>query len=107
MALITAIVMRQEEPEMPDFTIRTDDLERIATACKTSSETLDTEAGALRRHVSELQEALQGIPNIAQADRFEELNRKLAEISEALQESNGFITRIVNEAEQFIGLARS
>ena len=84
-----------------DLILRSEDLRRIASACQASSGRLDEEAATMRSQLNQLEEAIQGIPQRAMADRFQELNQALAQLSKTLEESNTYINNIVTRIEKF------
>lgn len=79
-----------------------EELKRIASACQSSSGRLDEEAGTMRSQLTQLEEAIRGIPQLAMADRFQELNQALAQLSQTLEESNSYITSIAARVEKFV-----
>jgi WXG100 family type VII secretion target len=78
------------------------EIRAIAANCRTSSETMTSEAGNLRTQVDRLHEALQGIPSLAMADHFQELNGVLNRLSQSLDQSNSYLTDVVNRVDDFV-----
>ena len=77
-------------------------LMQIASACQSSSGRLTDEAANMKTQLAELQDAVRGIPQIAQADRFDQLNRMLSQLSQALDESNSYVRSIATRVETFV-----
>lgn len=77
-------------------------LREIASACQSSSGRLTVEADHMKSQLAALEEAVRGIPQIAQADRFDQLNRMLTQLSEALEESNTYVNSIATRVENFV-----
>ena len=77
-------------------------LQQVSSACQASSGRLNEEAANMRSQLAQLQEALQGVPRIAMADRFQQLNSTLAQLSTTLEESDSYIRGIVARVEQFV-----
>lgn len=79
-----------------------EELKRIAGNCQASSGRLDEEATTMRTQLGQLEEAIQGIPQLAMADRFQELNQSLAQLSRTLEESNAYINNIAARVDKFV-----
>src|SRR5574340_372340 len=63
------------------------ELQSIASSCRTSSENMSGEAAKLRAQIDRLHDALQGVPSLAMADHFQELNGVLTRLSRGLDTS--------------------
>lgn len=87
---------------MPSIRIETEDLRTIAASCQTSSENMTTEATNIRNQIANLHQALQGIPQLALADHFDQLNRIFSQVSDALAESNTYLNDVVAKVENFV-----
>lgn len=77
-------------------------LEAIASACTTSSNTMQQEATNMRKQMDEFREALSGISNLALADRFNEWNSLFNKMSQALEESNAYLKNVINSVDDFV-----
>ncbi|MGH2485043.1 MAG: WXG100 family type VII secretion target, partial [Ktedonobacterales bacterium] len=92
----------QEGLTMPSIRIETEDLRTIAASCQTSSENMTTEATNIRTQIANLHQALQGVPQLALADHFDQLNRIFSQVSDALAESNTYLNDVVAKVESFV-----
>ncbi|HEX8733422.1 MAG TPA: hypothetical protein VF725_15340 [Ktedonobacterales bacterium] len=73
----------------------------IEGACRGSSETLDTEAKHLNTQLGKLEEAIRGVPNLAMAEKFEEVQQLLTRLSTSMEEAQTYLTRVRMQAEDF------
>lgn len=75
---------------------------QIANTCKSTSNDLMTQAQTMQTQMNELRNALQGIPRLAMADRFDEWNRLFGQLSTSLQESNSYLNNVVQQVDEFV-----
>ena len=79
-----------------------DRIQSIAQSCKTSSQLMTEESQRMQSQIASLYDALQGIPNLAIADDFQQLNSTLRQLSSALDQGNTYLTDLVNKVTQFV-----
>ena len=84
------------------FTIDRDAIESIAGKCQTSGNNIQTEAANMKTQMEALRNALQGIPNLAMADRFNEWNALFTKMSQSLEESNAYLRQVVQTVDNFV-----
>lgn len=82
--------------------ISPEELQNIASSCRTSSENMTGEAANIRGQIERLHEALQGIPHLALADHFNDLNRIFSQVSDELEQCNSYLNDVVNKVENFV-----
>jgi uncharacterized protein YukE len=87
---------------MGAININPEEISSIASACRTSGETISGEAAKMRSQVANLRTALQGIPRIAVAEDLENLDGLLSRVSEALRQSDVYLRDVVNKVDAFV-----
>jgi len=74
----------------------------IASKCQTSGTTIQEQASLMKQYMDELQAALAGIPRLSMADRFAEWNTQFARLSQSLEESNRYLSGVVQTVDNFV-----
>ena len=74
----------------------------IANTCQRTSQELMTQASTMQNQMQQLREALQGIPRLAMADRFDEWNQMFTKLSSSLSESNAYLNKVVQQVDEFV-----
>ena len=82
--------------------INPQELQAIARSCSNSSQQMTQEATNLKQQIDRLHEALQGIPSLALADNFQELNGVLGRLSDELAKSDAYLRNVVNKVNDFV-----
>ncbi|HKT37975.1 MAG TPA: hypothetical protein VJR48_06350 [Ktedonobacterales bacterium] len=80
-----------------------DALLEIKAACQASSGRLQEESSNMQTQLTNLEQAIQGIPGLAMAEKFEELRQFLVRLSTSLEESQSYLANVVQRAEEFAG----
>jgi WXG100 family type VII secretion target len=75
---------------------------QIANTCQQTSNELMSQAQTMQSQMTQLRDALQGIPRLSMADRFDEWNQMFNKLSTSLGESNTYLQNLVRQVDEFV-----
>jgi len=78
----------------------------IASACQKSGETIQAEAANMNSQMMALEQAIQGDFPVGLEDKFVQWKALFAQLSEALTESNTFLTGVATSVDEMIARLR-
>lgn len=87
---------------MPAIRLDPEEIQGIARACQSSGQVMSEHAQQMQSRITQLTEALEGIPNLAIADDFQHLNSTLKQLSSALDQSNSYLNGVVAKINEFV-----
>lgn len=79
-----------------------DRIRAIASSCRRSGDAIEQQAQAMNANMQELRQALSGVPHMRLEDKFAEWNSNFKQLSQALQESHGFLNSIADRIETLV-----